>query len=242
VVEPDHGATRREQASRDMEADKSGGTGYEDGIVIRHCVRHRVQACTGELSKEGHAFNSRILRGKRPSTGSSCPRYILPAAMTLLQMHLRSTARRILPPGVRASLVRAYFRLETHLKGSLSKRFERRPGPIDAFEPFFPAREFAGGPIVLVNAGLGPGGVERQIVNTLLALSPRTDRKLGLLCLSFGADPELGFFLPALEGFSGFIRNATNVPDAHRALSALPAPAALPRIKRQIAWMPWDLR
>ncbi len=155
-------------------------------------------------------------------------------------MHLRSTARLILPPNVRASLVRAYFRLESILKGSLSKRFERRPAPISEFAPLFSARDFSGGPVVLVNAGLGPGGVERQIVNTLRALEPRSDRKLGLLCLNLGADPELGFFLPALERFSGFVRNAANVRDAHRALSALPS--ELRRIKRQIAWMPWDIR
>lgn len=162
--------------------------------------------------------------------------------MTLVQIHLRSTARRILPPNVRASLVRTYFRLETILKGSLSKRFEHRPAPISDVITAFPARDFAGGPIVLVNSGLGPGGVERQIVNTLRALEPRTDRKFGLLCLNLGADPELGFFLPALERFSGFVRNAANVPDAHRTLSSLLSRAHLRRIKRQIAWLPWDLR
>ncbi|MBV8755464.1 MAG: glycosyltransferase [Hyphomicrobiales bacterium] len=157
-------------------------------------------------------------------------------------MHLRSTARLVLPPNLRASLVRAYFRLESVLKGSLSKRFERRPVQISEYVPAFALRDFGNGPIVLVNAGLGPGGVERQIVNTLSAIEPRAGRKVGLLCLSLGADPELIFFLPALARFSGFIRNAASVPDAYRMLSSLVSRPELRRIKRQIAWMPWDIR
>jgi glycosyltransferase involved in cell wall biosynthesis len=132
--------------------------------------------------------------------------------------------------------------LEAALKGSLSKRFERRPTPIYACPPLFPRREFADGPIVLVNSGLGPGGVERQIVNTLRALETRTDRKLGLLCLRLGTDPDLRFFLPALERFPGFVRDAAKVRDAERTLSALISRTGLRRIKRQIDWIPWDIR
>jgi glycosyltransferase involved in cell wall biosynthesis len=155
---------------------------------------------------------------------------------------LRSIAHKTLPPSVRRPLVKCYFRLETALQGPLERRFERRPAPLRAFQPFLAGSEFSGGPIVLVNSGLAPGGVERQIVNTLLALGRRTDRPSGLLGLRLGEDPELDFFKPALAGFSGFVRNAVSFADASALLGAsLPRPATR-RIERQTDWMPWDAR
>jgi glycosyltransferase involved in cell wall biosynthesis len=157
-----------------------------------------------------------------------------------------------LPPSLWRSLVKSYFRLETILQGPLERRFDRRPGPLHDFQPLLAAPAFRGGPIVLVNSGLAPGGVERQIVNTLWGLERRTDRPSGLLGLRLGEDPELDFFKPALEGFSGFVRNAVSFSDARALLGAsLPRAAesraaeprdVMRRIAMQIAWMPWDAR
>jgi glycosyltransferase involved in cell wall biosynthesis len=155
---------------------------------------------------------------------------------------LRSIAHKTVPPSVRRSLVKSYFRLETVLQGPLERRFERRPGPLHAFEPLLAPPEFSGGPIVLVNSGLAPGGVERQIVNTLLDLERRIDRPSGLLGLRLGQDTELDFFKPALAGFSGFVRNAVSFADARRLLGAFLPRSAARRIERQTGWMPWDTR
>jgi len=165
----------------------------------------------------------------------------------LLFATLRSITHNTLPQSVRGPLVRSYFRLETILQGPLEQRFERRPGPLRDFPPLFAAPEFGGGPIVLVNSGLAPGGVERQIVNTLLALERRTDRASGLLGLRLGEGPELDFFKPALAGFSGFVRNAGSFRRARARLRACLAGSELAasvvrRIEQQIAWMPWDTR
>ena len=162
--------------------------------------------------------------------------------MPPLRSILRVAARRVLPQAVRVGLVKSYFRLETTLKGPLRDRFERRPAPLDGFEPILPAGEFRDGPIVLVNAGLGPGGVERQIVYTLKALQSRTDRALGLLCLQLGSQQDLDFFSPALTEFSGFVRNAVDFTRSRQLLGRFASRPDMRRIKRQIDWMPWDLR
>jgi glycosyltransferase involved in cell wall biosynthesis len=94
----------------------------------------------------------------------------------------------------------------------------------------------------LVNNGLSAGGVERQIVNTLLALDRKTDRPSGLLGLRFGEDPDLDFFKPALAGFSGFVRNALSFADARKMLSSFLPRSAVQLVERQIGWMPWDTR
>jgi glycosyltransferase involved in cell wall biosynthesis len=155
---------------------------------------------------------------------------------------LRSIAHGTLPPPVRRSLVKSYFRFETLLQGPLDKRFRRRLGPLHEFRPCLAPEEFGGGPIVLVNSGLAAGGVERQIVNTLLALERRTDRPLGLLCLRLGEEPDLDFFKPALAGFSGFVRNASSFANTRRLLGSLLPRPAIRNIERQISWMPWDTR
>ena len=96
---------------------------------------------------------------------------------------------------------------------------------------------------MLVNSGLAPGGVERQIVNTLLALQRRTDRKSGFLGLRLGQEPELDFFKPALANYRGFVRNAMSVAEARHLLGAFAPQTATRRlVERQIGWMPWDLR
>ncbi len=155
---------------------------------------------------------------------------------------LRSIAHRMLPQFLRRPLVRSYFRLEAVFRGHLEQQFERRPTSLQAFEPVFSPSEFTGGAIVLVNSGLAPGGVERQIVSTLLGLGGRIERKLGLLCLRLGEDSELDFFKPALANFSGFVRNAMRFADAKQLLETYMPRSETMRIRRQIAWMPWDTR
>jgi len=149
---------------------------------------------------------------------------------------------RALPPSAHGLLVHSYFWLENLRQGSLKKKFMARPGPLQAFRAILPTHEFKGGPIVLVNSGLAPGGVERQIVNTLLSLDQRPDCKLGLLCLRLGQGPELEFFKPLLAQFSGFVRNAMDFAEARRLLGTLLPSSAAQRIKDQIAWMPWDTK
>jgi glycosyltransferase involved in cell wall biosynthesis len=155
---------------------------------------------------------------------------------------LRSIAHATLPQPVRRSLVKSYFRLETVVQGPLERRFERRPGPLHAFKPLFAASEFSRGPIVLVNSGLAPGGVERQIVNTLLELDRRTERPSGFLGLRLGQDAEFDFFKPALAAYSGFVRNALSFGEARRRLDEVLPRAARRRIEPQVGWMPWDTR
>jgi glycosyltransferase involved in cell wall biosynthesis len=118
----------------------------------------------------------------------------------------------------------------------------RRPGPLHTFQPILDPHEFKGGPIVMVNSGLAPGGVERQIVNTLLSLDRRTDCKLGLLCWRLGQESELEFFKPLLAGFSGFVRDVMNSTDACQVLRTLLPHSLVQRIEDQITWMPWDAR
>jgi len=94
----------------------------------------------------------------------------------------------------------------------------------------------------LVNSGLTAGGVERQIVNTLLALERVTDRPSGLLGLRLGETPDLDFFKHALAGFTGFVRNALNFVDARKILGSFLSRSTTRLIERQIGWMPWDTR
>jgi glycosyltransferase involved in cell wall biosynthesis len=161
--------------------------------------------------------------------------------MSSLLGTLRSIAHRALPALAHGLLIRSYFQLERFCQGALEKRFEQRLGPLHDFQPLLAPHEFKGGPIVLVNTGLAPGGVERQIVNTLLSLDGRIDCKLGFLGLRLGQEPELEFFKPVLAGFSGFVRNAMTSADARQLLHA-PTGSVTRRIKGQIGWMPWDAR
>lgn len=55
------------------------------------------------------------------------------------------------------------------------------------------------GRVILINAGLGAGGAERQVVNTLLGLKQRGVDVSFVGEYVFGAQ-ELGFFLPVVEG------------------------------------------
>jgi len=162
--------------------------------------------------------------------------------MITLFASLRSLARQILPQSVRRLLVKAYFRFETTLQGPLEKRFERRPGPLSDFKPLLPPSAFCGGPILLVNSGLSAGGVERQIVNTLVALERQTGLSSGLLGLRLGQEPDLEFFRPALESFSGFVRNAVSVAGARRVIRSLLPLSAMRHIEQQVGWMPWDTK
>lgn len=155
---------------------------------------------------------------------------------------LRSIARQILPQPLRRLLVKSYFRLETTLQGPLEKRFDRRPGPLTDFRPLLAPAAFCRGPIVMVNSGLSAGGVERQIVNTLLALERQAGLSSGLLGLRLGEEPDLEFFKPALVGFSGFVRNAVSLAGARQMIRSFLPPSAVRHIEKQVGWMPWDAR
>lgn len=202
-------------------------------------------ASVRQLNKSARNAQYRSQRGCRLNSTRFALRNSVasrPQGMTSLLATLRSIAHRTLPQPARRSLVRSYFRLENLRRGALESRFIRRPGPVHAFQPVLGPHEFRGGPIVLVNTGLAPGGVERQIVNTLLSLDRRTDCRLGLLCWRLGQEPELEFFKPLLAGFSGFVRNVMKFGEARRSLKAMLPRRVVQRMENQISWMPWDTR
>jgi glycosyltransferase involved in cell wall biosynthesis len=143
---------------------------------------------------------------------------------------------------MRHMLVRSYLGLESLLKGSLKKRFSRRPVKLSAFCPIYETAAFTQGPIILVNGALASGGVERQIVNTLRVLGSRNDFSVGLLCKLLGTSPELDFFKPALADFHGFVRNAMPLAEAEFALRSVVPKSKYARITNSVAWMPSDVQ
>jgi glycosyltransferase involved in cell wall biosynthesis len=94
----------------------------------------------------------------------------------------------------------------------------------------------------MVNNALAPGGAERQIVNTLLALADRTNCNCGLLCLRLGQNDDAAFFQHALETFSGFVSNAMRGSDAFRVLATTLSPASFEQVRNAVHWMPSDIQ
>jgi glycosyltransferase involved in cell wall biosynthesis len=166
----------------------------------------------------------------------------MPEIKTLAFSMLRAAARITLPTSMRQFLIDCYLAIQTARKGSLAKQFAARPAPLATFPPAFEPRDFASGPVVMVNNALAAGGVERQIVNTLRVLGQRTDRSFGLLCLRLGEEPHFDFFRPLLDSFPGFVRNATSAAQANRVLATMLPTSASKRLRLAIGWMPSDVQ
>lgn len=154
---------------------------------------------------------------------------------------LRSAARRTLPVSIRRYLYRVYFWLDGRLKWLLTKPSRRRPLSLVRFEPLQKPGMFSSGPIIMVNSALASGGVERQIVNTLLGIG-RGGSKFGLLCLHLGEEPDLEFFKPALADFTGFVRNAMTAAEARHLIGKSLSESELKRVERLVGWMPEFVR
>ena len=216
-------------------------------------IREAATSIFSNFCGKGNEISSGVI----PRRGSSAPERFACHHGFFSLRHLEVERACHLAAAAVAVIGEILFPAGEHSARPAGATFRPPPGPLHAFQPLLAAPAFRGGPIVLVNSGLAPGGVERQIVNTLWALERRTDRPSGLLGLRFGEDPELDFFKPSLEGFSGFVRNAVGFADARALLGAsLPRAAdprgagppdaelraAVRRIAMQIAWMPWDAR
>jgi len=104
------------------------------------------------------------------------------------------------------------------------------------FEPLCAPGVFSTEMIVLVNNALAWGGVERQVVTLLHALDKRGPPS-GLLCLRLGETQDNDFYLPKLNGYRGFVRNACEIKEAKAALTNL-FPKRFEQISTLIHWMP----
>jgi glycosyltransferase involved in cell wall biosynthesis len=175
-----------------------------------------------------------------PTGGVRLPRSLLFAASGLVQTGM-NVARRLLPRSVRRRLVGAARMAESALATSTGWRFERRPVALADCRPILSATDFASGPIVLANNALAAGGVERQVVNTLLGLE-RQDLAAGLLCLRLHEAPEFDFFLPALTGYSGFVRNIMPIGQARAKVASLASGTPVARMRAAVSWMPQDVQ
>lgn len=160
-------------------------------------------------------------RGTRPHL----PARLYPVARWLIPRYVR---RHILAVGTRA--VEAFRRVGT---GSV---------PLVQCRPLFLPKVFRGGPIVLVNNALAWGGVERQVVNTLRGLERAVDRDIGLLCLRLGGGADYDFYLPALKGFRGFVRNVISHDEALDQLTRCLGAERLKRARATFSWMPADVQ
>ena len=157
--------------------------------------------------------------------------------LSLIQIFQSSVdaVRRLLPRSVKRRLP-GLARILDSVRPSTELQFAPRPIALADWHPLFPAAEFVG-PIVLANNALAPGGVERQVVNTLRGLDQR-NLPSGLLCLRLHEDPEFDFFLPALGDFSGFFRNIMSAAQARARLRSLLSAEEISRMHAAIKWMP----
>ena len=108
--------------------------------------------------------------------------------------------------------------------------------------PLLGPQAFSDGPIILVNNALAWGGAERQLVTTLRSLDGRSGKPLALLCTRLGTGPDYDFFLPALQGFDGIVRNAIHLGEARGILAAAAPADALARARDAIDWLPNDVQ
>lgn len=148
-------------------------------------------------------------------------------------------ARAILPRALRSKLGGFVGRLE-HILVPRSV-FKNVPDLMNA-PALLSAEEFAEGPILHINNALAWGGVERQIVNTLLGLQARQHRKLGLLCLRLSEGGEYAFYRDALNDFRGELRDIRNLAWAMTALRSTFNRVELDAAARIFAWTPRDVQ
>jgi glycosyltransferase involved in cell wall biosynthesis len=85
------------------------------------------------------------------------------------------------------------------------------PSPIDLYRTLLstPAKTRAvPGRVVIVNGSLGPGGAERQILNTITGLSTANLESISLLChyLHGGTEDLYDFYLPRVQSTGAHVR------------------------------------
>jgi len=165
-----------------------------------------------------------------------------------LQLALRAfigacvdTARRVLPISIKGKLAPIARRMEPRFVQLTKAQFASRPIALADCPPVLAPGAFAAGPIVLANTALGPGGVERQVVNTLRGLEQK-GVPAGLLCARLHEDAEYDFFLPALVGYSGFVRNMMPLGAARATLASAIPSDALARMKSAVSWLPYNVQ
>jgi len=149
---------------------------------------------------------------------------------------IRQIARKLLPTAVKTRLVR--------LKNLAEARYANGPKrPSQALvecAAILGPDEFDTGRVILVNNALAWGGVERQVVNLLRGLETN-GHACDLLCVRLGENADHDFFLPQLDSFRGFVRNARSLATARKVLSQLSS-KQLARIEKTIDWMPKDVQ
>lgn len=156
-----------------------------------------------------------------------------------VQLGLR-LSRSVLPSSVLRRLPGRANKIVSALATPIGARFDQRPIKLPDWRPLFEAGAFADGPVVLANDALAWGGAERQIVTTVQGLDSRGVAN-GLLCLRLHETQDLDFFVDALSGAKGFVRNAMGRGAAERVLDAIAA-RAVKRIDTAIAWLPYDVQ
>ncbi|HRJ68241.1 MAG TPA: glycosyltransferase [Beijerinckiaceae bacterium] len=202
-----------------------------DGILDDVSVVRRIARVGFRIPVFGPALRWALLSALRTvrevTSFSRTADFVVRGSLTLLK-----TTRRL--PGGRTLFDRVWLPLA---RGSvvLAEAPER---PLSDFSPLLERDAFSGGPIVLCNNALAWGGVERQIVNTLNGLAAETTESLGLLCVRLDAGPDYGFYLPSLDGFRGFVRNAVTPGEAAARINAMVRADRAGDLSAQIAWLP----
>jgi len=196
----------------------------------------------------------RISTPARPKSTPSAGRLAVPSvAVGLANPHLRGVlrplvrvarpvARRLLPMALKRRLARFVSVSEVQHGDITARRFAERPVMLRDLLPLIEPSAFARGPIILVNNALAWGGAERQLVTTLRGLEGRTGGSLGLLCTRLGEGPDYDFFLPALQGFDGVLRNAIDLGAARRLLAAAAPGDAVALARDAIDWLPNEVQ
>jgi len=154
----------------------------------------------------------------------------------------RPVARRLLPMPLRQRVARLVAAREAQHSVITARLFAERPVMLCDLPPLLGPQAFSDGPIILVNNALAWGGAERQLVTTLRSLDGRTGKPLALLCTRLGTGPDYDFFLPALQGFDGIVRNAIHLGEAREILAAAAPADALARARDAIDWLPNDVQ
>lgn len=176
-----------------------------------------------------------------PAAGSRPPTTTLSrTAGRLLSSSIRiggPLAKRLLPPPAVAGLRRIVQLADRLSTPAMLSAFEKRTRRLSEMQALSPPDRF-GGPIVLANNALAWGGVERQIVYTLMGLQARKAGDLGLLCVRLGIDAEHDFYRKDLATFSGFVRNVLPLGDAMQVMKDYADPVQTEAITACIAWMP----
>jgi len=149
-------------------------------------------------------------------------------------------AKRLIPRRIKLRMTSVATIAKRMIETLTGSSFEARPVTLANWALMFPAETFTGRPI-LVNNALAWGGVERQVVYTLLGLAERKEAPAGLLCLRIGFSPDHDFYEPALKNFPGLVRNVIGIQEARHRLKALLPPARIRSIEDAIAWMPSDV-